>query len=112
MLLVGALAACGGGTSPDSRPDPTGSGGAAIAIQTFAFTPATVTVPAGSVVIWMNEDSILHTATSGTPGSPSGVFDGAMDGKGATFSFRFTEPGTYRYFCSRHEVMRGTVTVT
>jgi plastocyanin len=31
---------------------------------------------------------------------------------GATFSFTFTNPGTYNYLCTIHTFMTGTVTVT
>ncbi len=60
---------------------------------------------------WTNQDDIEHTVTSGTPDRPDGRFNSRLAGKGATFSFTFTEPGTYSYFCNRHQSMRGQVRV-
>ena len=49
--------------------------------------------------------------TSGTPETPDGRFNSPLDGKGTTFSLTFTEPGTYTYFCNRHQHMRGEIRV-
>jgi plastocyanin len=74
--------------------------------------PKDLMIKVGTKVTWTNQDQILHTATSGaTPGTPDGKFDGPMDGVGQSFSFTFSEPGTYPYFCSRHTSMTGTVVV-
>ena len=122
------LAGCGGsdpattkpGTAVSTAPttvsngtlaaaNPAGNG--AVAVKQFQFMPAELTVKAGTNVTWTNEDDILHTATSGTAGSPDGKFDGPMDGRGKSFSQAFDQPGRYPYFCSRHESMTGTVVV-
>ena len=77
-----------------------------VQIEQFKFTPATLTVPAGTTVTWTNKDGTLHTVTSTTK-----VF--ASDGldQGGTFSYTFTTPGTYPYSCKLHPQMTGTVTV-
>lgn len=106
VLAVGALV----GISPilaDSPPSQKN----AVAIQTFQFRPTPLDVKAGTQVAWMNNDDILHTVTSGTPESPDGRFHSPLRGKGATFSMTFDQPGTYAYFCSRHQSMRGEVRV-
>ena len=54
----------------------------------------------------------MHTVTSGTPGSPDGTFKSEALADGATFSFAFTAAGTFPYFCSIHDSMRGEVRVT
>jgi len=84
---------------------------AAITINTFQFTPSPLEVKAGTRVTWTNQDDITHTVTSGTPESRVGRFDSRLDGKGASTSVTFTEPGTYDYFCNRHQSMRGQVRV-
>lgn len=68
-------------------------------------------VAVGTTVTWTNTDQILHTVTTGTPDAPDGRIDGQMPEAGSTFSFTFTEPGTYAYFCSRHTFMTGTIVV-
>ncbi len=89
----------------------TTSGVARVAIQTFQFQPSSLEVAAGTTVTWTNGDDILHTVTAGAPGAADGRFNGTLDGRDTTYQFTFTVPGTYAYFCSRHESMRGEVRV-
>ncbi len=81
-----------------------------------AFDPIDLTVPVGTTVRWTNLDAVAHTVTSGTSdgstGTPDGVFDSPFLDQGDTFTFTFTEPGTYPYYCKPHPWMKGTVTVT
>jgi len=86
-----------------------GGAAAAIAIDNFAFTPASLTVPAGTKVTWTNHDDIPHTATSADP--PQLFHSGPLD-TDDSFSFTFDKPGTYTYFCALHPHMQGTVVVT
>ena len=77
----------------------------AVKIGNFTFGPQEVRVKAGTTVTWTNEDDIPHTVVS--PNSfRSKVLD--TDGK---YSFTFTTPGTYKYFCSLHPHMTGTIVV-
>ena len=107
------LAACGGSDSRTTKPETaTAAGNSAVTVKQFQFTPAELTVEAGTNVTWTNQDDILHTATSGaTPGTADGKFDGQMDGRGKSFSHVFDRPGRYPYFCNRHTSMTGTVVV-
>jgi plastocyanin len=73
-------------------------------IDNFTFVPARLTVKAGTTVTWRNEDDIPHTVTSATRLFKSKALDTAD-----SFSFTFTEPGTYEYFCSLHPRMTATV---
>jgi plastocyanin len=88
-----------------------GGKSAAVAIQTFQFRPTPTEVKAGTQVAWTNNDDIQHTVTSGTPESRDGRFNSTLAGKGATFGVTFSEPGTYPYFCDRHQSMRGEIRV-
>lgn len=81
-------------------------------IQVFQFMPNVLEVKAGTTVIWTNKDNIEHSITSGAPGKPGGKFDSGFFTQGKTFSFTFTEPGDYPYFCMRHNSMQGMVRVT
>ena len=82
-----------------------------VTIQTFQFKPSTLEVKVGARVTWINQDDIAHTVTSGTPENRGGRFDARLNGKGSSFSFTFTQPGTYSFFCNRHQSMRGQIRV-
>jgi plastocyanin len=84
---------------------------AAVAVRVFQLHPKELEVRAGTRVTWTNEDAIEHTVTSGAPDNKDGKFDGALRGKGTTFSHTFTQPGTYPYFCARHRAIRGEIRV-
>lgn len=78
----------------------------AVKITNFTFSPAALTVAVGAKVTWTNEDDIPHTVTATTQAFKSGALD-----TDDTFSFTFTTPGTYQYFCTLHPHMTGTVVV-
>lgn len=90
------------------------------------FTPPTITVPVGTTVTWRNAEGIGHTITSGAWGDVNettglrgsqeadGMFRHALaraGEEGDTFSFTFTEPGEYPYFCEPHLTMNASVIV-
>jgi plastocyanin len=85
--------------------------GSTVTIQTFQFQPKQLEVKTGTQITWVNEDDIRHTVTSGTPENRDGRFDAALAGKSTKFSFTFTQPGTYTFFCDRHQHMRGEIQV-
>lgn len=87
------------------------AGDSEITIKTFQFRPTPIEVAAGTRVTWTNMDDITHTVTSGAPESRNGRFNAPLAGKGRSFDFTFTEPGTYPYFCDRHPSMRGEIQV-
>ena len=78
---------------------------AAVKIDNFTFGPQELKVKAGTTVTWTNGDDIPHTVVS-----PNAFRSKVMDTDG-TFSFTFTTPGTYKYFCSLHPHMTGTIIV-
>ena len=98
-----AMAAQAGNTGRASTAVATDS----VAIKNFAFSPATVTITAGSTVVWTNNDSIQHDITFNGGGIASGVLNHKD-----TFSHTFPTAGTYHYICSIHPFMHGTVIVT
>ena len=79
---------------------------AGVKIDNFSFGPAAITVPVGTTVTWINRDDIPHTVVSTEKVFKSKVLD--TDEK---FSFTFTKPGEYPYFCSIHPKMTGKVVV-
>ncbi len=99
--------------SPAARTAPTGTAaptaiitGPKVVIDNFSFGPQVITVSAGSTVTWVNQDDTAHTVSSTDKLFSSGALD-----TGDTFSYRFTTPGTYRYYCMIHPKMTGEVVV-
>lgn len=78
---------------------------AAIKIGNFTFGPQELKVKAGTTVTWTNEDDIPHTVVS-----PNNFRSKPLDSEDK-YSFTFTTPGTYKYFCSLHPHMTGTIVV-
>jgi plastocyanin len=74
---------------------PASAATATVHIKNFAFDPATLTVAADTTVRFVNDDSFNS--------------DGLDTND--SWSFRFTKPGTYAYFCQLHPYMKGTVIV-
>ena len=77
-----------------------------VKIDNFAFAPQRIVVQAGTTVTWTNADDAPHTIVSTTKLFKSSALD--TEDK---FSFTFATPGTYKYFCSLHPHMTGTVVV-
>ena len=77
-----------------------------VTIDNFVFNPQRVTVKAGTTVTWTNDDDIPHTVVASNRAFKSKVLD-----TNDKFSFTFTTPGTYEYFCSLHPHMTGTIVV-
>jgi len=130
----------GGGTT--SQP-PNGGGGMIpsgtvvdVMIQDFMFSPATLTIKAGTTVRWTNNGPSAHVVasdmgvwSSGTLSAPmsgagygmgdgmGGGYRGGGNSPGGTFQFTFNRAGTYGYHCTIHPPSLypsfiGTVTVT
>jgi plastocyanin len=78
----------------------------AVQIRNFAFVPAVVTVAPGTIVTWTNMDEDPHTVTAAGKGFRSPALDA-----GDKFSFTFTTPGAFQYFCSLHPHMVGKIVV-
>ena len=81
-------------------------------IKLFQFKPQRIEIKAGTTVKWENGDAIEHSVTSGVPGKPTGNFDSGFFNRSQSFVHTFTEPGTFTYFCMRHNSMTAKVVVT
>jgi plastocyanin len=98
LALVGFAGRASAGENPAGRQ---------ITIDNFSFAPATLTVPVGTEVTWVNHDDIPHTVVS-----EDGVtFKSRALDTDEKFSFTLAKPGTYTYFCSLHPKMTGKVIV-
>ena len=80
----------------------------AVTIQTFAFTPAAISVKAGTTVVWTNKDDEAHTVFFAFDHSISPVLVNGHN----VYSKTFTTPGSYSYHCTIHPFMVGTVVVS
>jgi plastocyanin len=77
-----------------------------VKIDNFTFTPARLVVKAGTTVTWENVDDIPHTVAATDRSFKSKALD-----TNDKFTFTFTTPGTFEYFCSLHPHMKATVVV-
>ena len=77
-----------------------------VQIDHFIFAPQRVSVKAGTTVTWVNDDDIPHVVVASNKLFKSKTLD-----TNDKFSFTFTTPGTYEYFCSLHPHMTGTIVV-
>ncbi len=89
----------GGAVAFDTKASP-------VTIDNFSFSPAALTVPAGTTVVWTNHDDIPHNVVERDQKFKSKALD--TDDK---FSYTFAEPGTYEYFCGLHPKMTGKIIV-
>ena len=85
---------------------PTSSSPNQVIMENFSFQPGTLTVKAGTTVTWINHDDDPHTVNENNKTFKSGTLD-----TDAKFSYKFTSPGTYSYFCSLHPRMTGQIIV-
>ena len=92
------------GQQPPAGSNQQPASSAAVEISGFAFSPSDVAVAKGATVTWTNKDSMGHTVTSGS-------FDSGTIQNGGSYSFTFTQAGTYDYHCSIHPSMTGKIIV-
>jgi plastocyanin len=78
-----------------------------VKIDNFSFTPATLTVSAGTTVTWVNHDDVPHTIVS----SEGKTLKSPVMDTDEKFSYTFTKPGTYPYYCGIHPKMTAKVIV-
>lgn len=82
------------------------SASAQIKIDNFTFGPTSLAVASGTTVTWINNDDVPHTVVGDEKVFRSKALD--TDDK---FSYTFTKPGTYNYFCSVHPKMTAKIVV-
>ena len=97
-------------SSKDNHPaSSTPSATNSVTIDNLAFSPANIIVKAGTTVTWTNKDSASHTVQE-TDGQAGPASDSLATGK--AYSYTYATAGTFKYHCSIHPDMVGTVTVT
>jgi len=81
-----------------------------------SYLPNPLRIKVGSTVVWTNNDSTLHTVTSGTPNAENvgEAFDSGLTAfitPAKTYSNKFTNTGEFTYFCRVHPTMIGKIVV-
>ena len=90
-----------------SSSNPTGTNTEKIQIKSFAFSPESLTIKAGTSVEWTNFDSASHTIV----GNNGIEINSPQLSKGQTYTTTFTNLGEYNYHCSIHPSMKGKIIV-
>ena len=80
--------------------------GPRVEIAKHKFSRPTLTVPVGTTVTWLNRDEDVHTVVSTIL-----AFKSAGLETDEAYSYTFTKPGVYEYFCTLHPLMTGKVIV-
>ncbi|MBV8363301.1 MAG: cupredoxin family copper-binding protein [Candidatus Eremiobacteraeota bacterium] len=104
VLLIFSIAAVlaiavaqSGSTAPETS---------VVHIASFAFKPQALVVHPGDTVTFINDDSVAHTVTAEDKSFDSGNLD-----QNAKFSKTFDKAGTFKYICTYHPMMKGTIVV-
>ncbi len=107
MLLISAFAiiSCGKSSGYNS-PMNTMPGANTVSIVNMSFSPASLTVTAGTTVTWTNNDTMTHTVTA-----DDASFDSGNITMGTKYPRLFSTAGTYTYHCTIHPNMKGTIVV-
>jgi amicyanin len=79
-----------------------------VAMENYAYSQSALTIQVGDTVTWTNHDQAPHDVV--TTSGPASLRS-PMLAQGESWSFTFTVPGTYSYYCSVHPDMRAQVIV-
>jgi plastocyanin len=90
------------------QPAPVLAQPAAVGMVDNLFVPDAITVAVGTTVTWANNDP---NGEDHNVVAESGAFSSPVLRSGQTFSFTFSAPGRYAYFCEFHENQFGVVVV-
>ncbi len=108
LLVAAAVAVPMVGLAKMIGTEEVGAAEVAVTIMNFKFDPTPLTVPVGTTVVWTNQDSAAHDATSDT----AGLFKTPLLQKGQSGKVTFDTAGAYTYYCSVHPNMKASVIVT
>ena len=107
LMLVATGAALETGLASAAQPS-AAEASAQVNILNYKFDPETLTVRVGTTVTWVNHDEVPHSVMSSDKRFTS---SGGLD-TNESYSYTFTQPGTYAYYCSLHPFMTGKIVVT
>ena len=107
LVMIVLISGCSAEKQVQTAPSGDSSVKVDVDISGFAFNPATLTVPKGTAVVWVNSDSVKHTIVS----DAGTEINSAALSKGQTYSHTFNTAGTYNYYCSLHPAMIGKIII-
>jgi plastocyanin len=93
-------------TTTTSQGPPASAGAKSVDISGHMFMPSDLSVPTGTQVTWTNKDSDPHTVVA-----DDGAFKSSTLNRGESYTYSFSSPGTFTYYCSVHPDMKAKVTV-
>lgn len=101
-------------TSGENQQGTSGLGVTHVFMRNDTYQPSHIKVAAGTVVTWTNADNIPHGVTlAGSMISQNDIWQSGPLSTGQSFSYTFTSPGTFTYYCTEHPgLMTGVVVVT
>lgn len=103
LAAVFALALTRGGAPADAAAAKT----VKIDIKDFAYSKPKITVKVGTRITWTNRDDMRHDVhRNGSKGPKSDLLD-----KDDTYTWKATKKGTFKYHCTPHPFMKGTIVV-
>ena len=82
--------------------------------QILGGTSPNIIIKAGTTITWINNTAgIPHNVVSGSGGTPNNKFPDSQSilATGESYSYTFTTPGEYPYYCGIHPAMIGWITV-
>lgn len=108
MLGIGALVIKGSSDKPmtASQSAPATSTNQ-VEIRNYAYSSDKLAIKAGTTVTWKNYDAVAHTVTGDDNKGPHSE----LLSRNEAYSYTFSEPGTYDYYCKPHTFMKATVVV-
>src|SRR5947207_10829152 len=105
--IVCALIACGSFAADKDKKDSKESKEHSVSMKSVKYSPANLEIKVGDTVVWTNDDDHDHTVVA-----DDGSFKSEKIGHGETFKHTFDKKGKFKYSCSYHPRMKGTITVT
>ena len=106
LAILSVIAAVAPATAVDAAKATSTAPSVQVKVDNFTFAPETITVTANSTVTWVNSDDVPHVIAS-----TDGLFRSKALDTDDKYSFTFSKPGTYAYFCAVHPKMVGKIVV-
>jgi plastocyanin len=116
IALTAGLAACSPASSPEPSAAESAAGSTSAEVTTIVISGNSfgddLTLPAGTVIVFRNDDGVGHTATEGEEGTAAADarFDFSL-AAGQTSDQYTLEAGTYNVTCKIHSSMSLVITV-
>jgi plastocyanin len=101
LTIAAALVVCTGAAPSQPKPEVH-----TVTIAEMRFTPQTLRVARGDLVVWVNKDIVPHTATS-----EEGGFDSKTIASNASWTFRARKTGKFDYICTLHPTMKAVLQI-